>query len=89
MKISTLVNAWKHLLFDVESPVDDFGGFEVQDFARMLASGGEEIPREEVASWLEVDKGDPGYHMLSEQEIVDSVLHGEEKDEDETRRCFL
>ena len=93
LTVSTLANAWKRLLFDVEAQVVDFDGFEVQDFARMLSSGGEETSQEDVGTWLEMDEGDPGHQLLSEKEIVDSVLHvEEEKDGDsdeETTMCSL
>ena len=83
VKVTTLANAWKRLLFDVEAPVSDFHGFEAEDFSHMLASGGEEASPQDVEDWLGMDEGDPGHQLLSEQEIVDSVLRGEEEDDDD------
>ena len=49
VKTTTLTNAWKHLLFDVDVPVVDFTGLEVQDFSHMFRAGGEELSSEERA----------------------------------------
>ena len=49
MKVSTLANAWKRLLFDVDVPVVDFDGFKITDFARMFRAGGEDTVSADVA----------------------------------------
>ena len=83
VKSSTLANAWKRLLYDVDVPVVDFTGFEVQDFARMFSAGGEEVGNDDVQTWLEIDEGDPGHELLSEEEIVEAVLKPSEQEEEE------
>ena len=92
VKSSTLANAWKRLLYDVDVPVVDFTGFEVQDFARMFSAGGEEVGNDDVQTWLEIDEDDPGHELLSEEEIVEAVLkpseQEEEDSEEEENTCF-
>ena len=84
VKVSTLANSWKRLLKDVETPIVDFDGFEVRDFRAMLADGGENVHEREIESWLEMDDGDPGHHILSETEIADSVMHPPEEVEEDS-----
>ena len=92
LKATTLANAWKRLLFDVDVPVVDFDGFEVADFQKMFTSGGENVGEEEVREWLEKDEGDPGHHILTESEIIDSVTKVESdndgSDDDDEQTSF-
>ena len=55
----------------------------------MLESEGEETSQQDVEAWLDLDEGDPGHHMLSEQEIVDSVLNVDSDDNEGTTRFSL
>ena len=71
-------------MFDVDVPVMDFSGFEVKDFTRMFCAGGEELLSEEVQSWLDMDEGDPGHELLSEEEIIQSVLQPAEEEKDDS-----
>ena len=71
---ATLANAWNPLLRGVEE-TQDFVGFSVQDFTSKFHSAGETGPSDaDVEDWLISDEGDPGYAMLSTQEIAASVL---------------
>ena len=94
VKSSTLANAWKRLLYDVDVSVVDFAGFEVQDFRRMFNAGGEDVANDNVQNWLEMDEGDPGQELLSEEEIIEAVLkpsqqeEEEEDSDDEENTCF-
>ncbi|KAG7176901.1 Tigger transposable element-derived protein 7-like 54 [Homarus americanus] len=82
VKISTLANCWKKLLLDTE-PELEFGGFEVTDFHQMLHLGGENnIITEDVETWLEENEGDPGYQMLSSEEIADAVCTVDKENDD-------
>ena len=83
VKVSTLANAWKRLLFDVDAPVVDFEGFEVSDFEKMFKTSGERAGEEDVRDWLEMDEGDPGHHLLTDTEIIEAVNNeGEVIDDD-------
>ena len=93
VKNSTLPNAWKRLLYDVDVPVVDFASFEVQDFRRMFNAGGEDVANDDVQNWLEMDEGDPGHELLSEEEIIEAILKPSEQEEeedsdDEDNTCF-
>jgi hypothetical protein len=66
MKITTLANAWKKLLYDVE-PEMDFEGVEASNFRDSLLTAGNKIATEnDVEQWLENDEGNPGYQIFSE-----------------------
>ncbi|KAG7176850.1 putative Tigger transposable element-derived protein 7-like 82 [Homarus americanus] len=74
-KVTTLINAWKKLLYDID---------EEHEF-----EGEKDAIDEDVEAWLEADGDDPGYHNLTEEEIVDSVheaaddFDDDEENEDE------
>ncbi|KAG0714094.1 Tigger transposable element-derived protein 7 [Chionoecetes opilio] len=76
---ATLANAWKRLLnnSDVHWEME---GIEATDFLKALTTAGEtEVTEASVLAWLEEDEADPGYPMLSEEQIVKEVLqaHGD------------
>ncbi|XP_062854201.1 tigger transposable element-derived protein 7-like [Trichomycterus rosablanca] len=74
VKITTLSNVWKKLLLDKDFECD-FLGFEPQDFHQVLLCAGEkDVTFEDVENWLEDNDADPGYQMLSTEEIADAVL---------------
>ncbi|KAK3884886.1 hypothetical protein Pcinc_010860 [Petrolisthes cinctipes] len=78
VKTSTLENGWKRLLSG-EEPVDDFEGFEATDFMNQLRNAGERVTEETIDNWLESDEGDPGYQILTDEEIAASVTATEEQ----------
>ncbi|KAK3851778.1 hypothetical protein Pcinc_041599 [Petrolisthes cinctipes] len=88
VKTSTLENGWKRLLSG-EEPVVDFEGFEATDFMNQLLNAGERVTEETIDNWLESDEGDPGYQILTDEEITASVtatdeqLANEDDEEDE------
>ncbi|KAG7176854.1 Tigger transposable element-derived protein 7-like 52, partial [Homarus americanus] len=71
LKTTTLANAWKILLYNVEVEYD-FEGFEARDFHRILQR-----------NWLEDTEGDPGYQVLTEKEIAFEVLVGDSRDSED------
>ena len=76
--VLTLANGWERLLYDMDG-INEFAGFEPDDFLKTMRSAGEkDVSEDDVVQWLEMDLDDPGYHHLTEEEIVASVL---EKDE--------
>lgn len=77
--LATLANSWKGLLSnsDVQWEMD---GIEVADFLKTLtAAGRTEVSETCVFSWLEEDEVDPGYQVLTEEEIVKDVLQSRDK----------
>lgn len=87
MKVSTLANCWKKLLQDKDIEAN-FEGFEAEDIHRLLQRGGETGPSvDDVRDWLEEQEDDPGYQVMTEDDIVASVTNPEEEnsseDEDE------
>lgn len=71
---ATLTNSWKRLLnnSDVQWEME---GIETGDFLKALTAAGEtEVTEASVFTWLEEDEVDPGYQVLSEEEIVREVL---------------
>ena len=94
MKATTLSNAWNKLLvkkdddpemFDFEG----FEGFEAVDFARLLRDAGEKATEEDIREWIEDNDEVGGHEVLTEEEIVASVVGGEEgsdaEEEDDVR----
>lgn len=87
LKISTLANSWKKLLYDADQDLD-FEGFEAADFHRILVRGGEtEVTMDDVQEWLDENESDPGYQILSAEEIAAEVLavteHTSDNDDEE------
>ena len=50
----------------------------------MFRAGGEELLSEEVQSWLDMDEGDPRHELLSEEEVIQSVLQPAEEEKDDS-----
>lgn len=75
VKMTTLSNCWKKLLTDEDTELD-FLGFEPQDFHQTLQRAGDDnVTVEDVEDWLEENDADPGYQILSAEEIADSVVN--------------
>ena len=89
LKVPVLSNSWKRLIADEDTEVN-FEGCQAEDFLRMLQRGGEvSTSIEDVTDWLDELDLDPGYEVLSEADIVTSVVAGEEEessDEEETMK---
>jgi hypothetical protein len=81
MKTTTLANGWTKLLQDME-PENHFKGFETSDFQAIMKRSGGDVSESSVEQWLVNDDSDPGYQILSQEEIADSVLQGSEEDDD-------
>ena len=80
LRPSVLANSWKKLL-EGENTETNFEGIEAVDFLHMLECGGEvAISIADVTDWLSELHLDPGYELLSEADIVSSVLGEEEKE---------
>ncbi|KAK3886656.1 hypothetical protein Pcinc_009210 [Petrolisthes cinctipes] len=81
VKITTLSHSWNKLLLD-EDPELNFLGFEPQDYHQSLLSAGERgVSLEDVENWLEDNDADPGYQVLSTEEIAEAVLVGKQSGE--------
>ena len=84
------MNAWNPLLKGMEDVTGDFTGFEVKDFKAVLHGSGESGPiDDDVEDWLVEDEGDPGYELLSNRGITDSLLVEEEEDDKPTTHVTL
>ncbi|KAG7177284.1 Tigger transposable element-derived protein 7-like 72, partial [Homarus americanus] len=60
VKATTLINAWKKLLYDIDEE-HDFEGFTSKDSHRILLQAGEkDATVEDEETWLEADEDDPG-----------------------------
>ena len=92
LKISTLANSWKNLLINAD-PDYDFEGFEATDFYHVLQHAGKkDITLDDVQDWLEENEVDPGYQVLSDEEIVAEVVSTKESsssDEDDEMPVIL
>ena len=82
LKMSTLANVWKKLLFNADVPVVDFTGFETSDFINNFKRAGDEVSEENLEEWLNVDEGVGSSQVLTYAEIVDSVLQPATTEED-------
>ncbi|KAF2353176.1 DDE superfamily endonuclease domain [Trinorchestia longiramus] len=81
VKITTLGNAWKKLLYDAEVEYD-FEGFEARDFHRILRRAGEgKVSKDDVRTWLDDTESDPGFQVMTEEEIAHDVLAGDNRDD--------
>ncbi|KAG7155529.1 Tigger transposable element-derived protein 7-like 31, partial [Homarus americanus] len=70
-------------LYNVEVEYD-FEGFEARDFHHILKRAGEnDITEDDIRNWLEDTEGDPGYQVLTEEEIADEVLVGDSRDSED------
>jgi hypothetical protein len=53
----------------------DFEKFEQEDFQNVLREAGEaKTTQENIQDWLELDEGDPGFQLLTEEEIAADVI---------------
>lgn len=73
-----------------KEPITDFVGFEAGDFHCELTQAGKSVSEDDACEWLEPDNCDPGYQMLSEEEIAteasasdDDGAHNVNDEEDE------
>jgi len=57
---------------------------ETEDFHSTFYQRGENLTTlEDIELWLEADEDDMGYHILTEEEIVESVIAAENSETDE------
>lgn len=80
VKQTTLANAWSKL-FQNKEAVQDFDGFE--PYQATLRRGGEEVAADDIMEWLEADEGDPGFEIMTDEEIAESVQRREDDDSDD------
>lgn len=88
VKDTTLAKAWNKLLPSDESitaPEEPANSQFVSQLARLIkeSSGFEECDQENIQDWLECDADDPGYQVLTDDEIIDSVIDDQEPCNDE------
>jgi uncharacterized protein YehS (DUF1456 family) len=51
-------------------------GLEQEDFQTVLLAAGEtETTQENVQDWLQLDEGDPGFQLLTEEEIAAVIFY--------------
>jgi len=78
-----LINLWKKLLINEEIEPDT-AELETEDFHNTFHQGSENLTTlEDIELWLETDEDDLGYHILTEEEIVESVVAAENFETDE------
>jgi hypothetical protein len=78
----TLANGCTKLLQYMEAE-NDFKGFETFDFHTIIKRAGDDVSDSDIEQWADNDDGDPGYQILSREEIAESVLQGKEEDDDD------
>ena len=61
----------------------DFEGFETNEFYRVCRRAGEEVSLEDVRERLSKTEGDPGHHVMTDEEIAEDVLKGDTIEEEE------
>ncbi|XP_022913914.2 tigger transposable element-derived protein 7-like [Onthophagus taurus] len=90
VKVETIKNGWANLFDDRDTDID-LEGLEAPDFCTAVLNNiGEEVAEEDMLHWLEIDEGDPGYRIMTENEtaneekIVDNELESEDSEKDET-----
>ena len=74
-----LANSWKKLLKG-ENTETNFEGLEAVDFLHMQQCGEVATSIADVTDWLSELLLDPGHELLSDADIVSSVLEEEEKE---------
>jgi hypothetical protein len=70
--LSTLKATW-----DLGRQMSDsaFQGLKQEDFQTVLRAAGEtETAQENTEDWLELGEGDPGFQLLTEEEIAADVI---------------
>jgi hypothetical protein len=77
MKTTTLAIGWTKSLQDTEHEND----FKGSHFYAIIKRVGGDVS-ESDKQWLDSDNGDPGYQILKQEEITESVLQGKEEDND-------
>ncbi|XP_066950831.1 tigger transposable element-derived protein 7-like [Macrobrachium rosenbergii] len=87
--LEALSHSWNCIL-NGEETIMDFQGFNIEDFCATLATGGDDVPEDDVQDWLDDDGGNPGYQFLFDSEMVVIVTgeevaddNDEDKDEDD------
>jgi hypothetical protein len=61
---------------------NDFKGFETSDSHAIIERAGDDVSESGAEQWLDNDDGDPGYHILSQEEMEESILQGKEEADD-------
>lgn len=88
IKDTTLAKAWNKLLPSDESitaPEEPPNSQFVSELAGLIkeSSGFEECDQENIQDWLECDVDDPGYQVLTDDEIIASVINDQDPCDDE------
>jgi hypothetical protein len=66
--------AEKKLLQNAHGDID-FEELQQEDFQTVLrAAGGTETTQENIQEWLELDEGEPGFQLLTGEEIAANVI---------------
>jgi hypothetical protein len=76
-----LANVWTKLLQGME-PENNFKGSETSNFHANIKRAGDDVSKGVAEQRLDDDDRDPGYQILSQEEIAESVLQGKEEDDD-------
>ncbi|XP_053960505.1 jerky protein homolog-like [Anastrepha ludens] len=90
VKATTLKKSWNKICPVVESeasptsakPTNENFVSEIVELMNVV-SGFEECDQENVHEWLEFDEDDPGYELLTDDDIIAQVKFSEDNDEDE------
>ena len=85
MKVSTPANCWQKLLWDKDIEAE-FEQFEAEDIHRLLQRGGETDPSvDDVRDWLEEQEDNPGFQVMTEDDIMAFVTKPEEENSSEVK----
>jgi hypothetical protein len=68
-------------LLDTE-PKNVFKVFETSNFHTIIKRAGDVVSESDTEQWLNSDDGDPGYQVLSQEEIAQNLMQGKEDDDD-------
>ena len=84
---STLLHAWKQLMPGVIHADDSANKNKVQasEIVELISDvdGFQNVDEENVENWMNEDKNEEGYRILSDQGIVDAIISGEQSEGEE------
>jgi hypothetical protein len=72
---------WVTKLLQDTEPENDFKRFKTSNFHAIIKRAGNDVGESNVEQWLDNGDGDPGYQILRQEEITESVLQDKEEDD--------
>ena len=74
-------------MYAAEDVEYDFKRFETNEFHCVFRRAGEKVSLEDVREWLEETEGDPGHHVMTDEDIAEDVLKGHRIEKEEEDGC--